>query len=367
MMVADYLGPLDLLTLILGIPHITPLLQARHIETQGENGGTILHHIVEQRLENLLTPLAKWIPQSSIPNNRGFTPLHLAVRNSDEQMTKALVYAGSDISAKDNRGKTALHLACYRDAVGIVQILLDHGANPSAVDCEGRAPLHEGFERNTVILQKLIKAGADLNPREMPEGLTPLYFEAWLGREDAVRILLEAGADPSIQTETGETILQQAIDRSRTKVVQLLLDAGVDVNVRDFRNGGNAILTAARLGADDCIRLLQRAGADVFAVDHHGRNGLHFAARMGRPSTVQLLLEEGVDSSAEDDRGYTPLRYAVEGEEAHRGSADWEYAVVDWDYEGVIRILEDVHKSPFLRFLHWMRAKFYPTTKCGND
>jgi hypothetical protein len=121
------------------------------------------------------------------------------------------------------------------------------------------------------------------------------------------------------------------------------------------------------LGADDCIRLLQRAGADIFAVDHHGRNGLHFAARMGRPSTVQLLLEEGVDSSAEDDRGYTPLRYAVEGEEAHRGSADWEYAVVDWDYEGVIRILEDVHKSPFLRFLHWMRAKFYPTTKCGND
>ncbi|PKX95144.1 ankyrin repeat protein [Aspergillus novofumigatus IBT 16806] len=337
---------------------LCPLLNSQHIQAHDENGHTILYHIVEQRLEHLIKPLAKWIPRSSIPDNEGWTPLHQAVRNSDELMTKALVYAGSDISAKDNRGKTALHLACDEDAVGIVQILLDHGADPSAADCEGCTPLHEGFGRNTVILQKLIKAGADLNPRRMPRGLTPLYFVAWLGRADAARILLEAGADPTIQTETGEgeTILQQAIKGSHIKVVQLLLDAGVDVNVRDSHNGLDAMLTAASWGADDCIRLLQRAGADVFAVDYHGRNGLHLAARAGRLSTVQLLLKEGVDSFAEDDRGYTPLRYAVEGEEGHRGLT-W------WDYEGVIRVLEDVHKSPFLRFLQWMRAKYYSPTK----
>ncbi|KAF7180229.1 hypothetical protein CNMCM7691_009396 [Aspergillus felis] len=338
----------DLLNLIQGIPHVAPLLNSEHIQAHDENGHTILYHIVEQGLKHLIKPLTKWIPQSSIPNNEGWTPLHQAVRNGDEPMIKALVYAGSDILAKDNRGKTALHLACDEDAVSIVQILLDHGADPSAVDCEGRTPLHEGFGRNTVILQKLIKAGADLNPRRMPLGLTPLYYEAWLGREDAVRILLEAGADPSIQTETGETILQRAIKGSHTKVVRLLLDAGVDVNVRDFRYGVNAILTAASWGADDCIRLLQRAGADVFAVDHRGCNGLHLAAMAGKLSTVQLLLKEGFDSSAEDDRGYTPLRHAVEGKERHSG-------LNDRDYEAVIRILEDVHKSPFLRLLHRIR------------
>ncbi|KAG2016869.1 hypothetical protein GB937_006072 [Aspergillus fischeri] len=355
-MVADYLGPLDLLNLIQGHPHIAPLLNSQHIQAHDENGHTILYHIVEQRLEYLIKPLAKWIPRSSIPDNEGWTPLFQAVRNSDELMTKALVYAGSDVSAKDNRGKTALHLACYEDAVGIVQILLDHGANPSAADCEGRTPLHEGFGRNTVILQKLIKAGADLNARLMPRGLTPLYFEAYLGRADAARILLEAGADPSIQTVTGETILQRAIKGSHTEFVQLLLDAGVDINVRDFQHGVNAILTAAYWGADDCIRLLQRAGADVFAVDYRGCNALHRATMAGKVSTVQLLLKEGVDSSAEDNRGYTPLRYAVEGVYRHGGSGD-----IDW--EGLIRILEDVHKSPFFRFLHWMRVKCYFTTK----
>ncbi|KAL3412574.1 ankyrin repeat protein [Aspergillus fumigatus] len=356
-MVADYLGPLDLLNLIQGLPHIAPLLNSWHIQAHDENGHTILHHIVEQRLEYLIKPLAKWIPRSSIADNEGWTPLFQAVRNSDESMTKALVYAGADVSAKDHTGKTALHLACYEDAVGIVQILLDHGANPSAADCNGRTPLHDAFGRNTVILQKLIKAGADLNPRRMPRGLAPLYLEAWLGREDAVRILLEAGADPSIQTETGETILQKAIEGSHTKVVQLLLDAGVDINVREFHHGVNAILTAAYWGADDCIRLLQRAGADVFSVDYRGCNALHRAALGGRLSTVKLLLKEGVDSSAEDNRGYTPQRYAVEGVYTHGGSSD-----IDW--EELIRILEDVHtKSPFLRFLNWMRAKCYFTKK----
>lgn len=139
--------------------------------------------------------------------------------------------------------------------------------------------------------------------------------------------------------------------------MQLLLDAGVDINVREFHHGVNAILTAAYWGADDCIRLLQRAGADVFSVDYRGCNALHRAALGGRLSTVKLLLKEGVDSSAEDNRGYTPQRYAVEGVYTHGGSSD-----IDW--EELIRILEDVHtKSPFLRFLNWMRAKCYFTKK----
>ncbi|KAK9647510.1 hypothetical protein HCH54_006213 [Aspergillus fumigatus] len=337
-MVADYLGPLDLLNLIQGLPHIAPLLNSWHIQAHDENGHTILHHIVEQRLEYLIKPLAKWIPRSSIADNEGWTPLFQAVRNSDESMTKALVYAGADVSAKDHTGKTALHLACYEDAVGIVQILLDHGANPSAADCNGRTPLHDAFGRNTVILQKLIKAGADLNPRRMPRGLAPLYLEAWLGREDAVRILLEAGADPSIQTETGETILQKAIEGSHTKVVQLLLDAGVDINMTVF----------------DCSRGLGQMFSQWITVDV-----THCIGRLwgGRLLTVKLLLKEGVDSSAEDNRGYTPQRYAVEGVYTHGGSSD-----IDW--EEPIRILEDVHtKSPFLRILNWMRAKCYLTKK----
>ncbi|GFF30153.1 putative ankyrin repeat protein RF_0381 [Aspergillus udagawae] len=353
-MVADYLGPLDLLNLIQGIPHLAPLLNSQHIQAQDDNGRTILHHIVEQGLENLLKPLTKWIPHSSVPDNGGWTLLHQAVRNGDERMTKALVYAGLDISAKDNGGRTALHFACDVDEVGIAQFLLDHGANPSAADYNGRTLLPNTDRRCSVIHERLWRAGAVFRsqpmPRPMPRGLTPLFYAAWLGREDTTRILLEAGADPSIQTEGGETVLQRAISGNHINIVRLLLDAGVDVNAQESLHGHTDLLKAAHWGADDSLRLLLKAGADASAVGYDGRNALHLAATMGHESTVKLLLKEGVDSSAQDNQGYTPLDWAVASEN-----------------KGVIQILEHAHKNPFLRLVHQMCGECYSKTKSEND
>lgn len=70
-MATDYLGPLDLFNLIQGIPHVVPHLNSQQIQVQDKNGHTILYHIVEKGLENLIKPLAKWIPQCSIPDNEG--------------------------------------------------------------------------------------------------------------------------------------------------------------------------------------------------------------------------------------------------------------------------------------------------------
>ncbi|GIJ85147.1 hypothetical protein Asppvi_004003 [Aspergillus pseudoviridinutans] len=350
LIIAGYLGPLDLLTLIQGIPHLTPLLQARHIQAQDDNGCTILHHIVEQGLEDLLKPLTKWIPHSSVPDNGGWTPLHQAVRNSDKQMTKALVYAGLDISAKDNGGRTALHLACDVDEVGIAQFLLDHGANPSAADYNGQTLLHDARRRSSVIIQKLWQAGAVFSSRPMPRGLTPLFYAAWLGREDITRILLKAGADPAIQTESGETVLQRAASGNHINIMRLLLDVGVDVNVQESLHGHTALLKAAHCGADNALQLLLKAGADISAVGYDGCNAMHLAAIMGHESTVKLLLKEGVDSSAQDNQGYTPLDWAVANEN-----------------KGVIRILEDAHNNTFLRLMQRMCGECYSRTKSGND
>jgi receptor-interacting serine/threonine-protein kinase 4 len=332
--VADYLGSSDLLNLILGIPHLVPVLHSRHLQAKDKDGHTILYHIVEQGLENLIKPLAQWIPQSSIPDYEGWTPLHQAVRNGDEQMVKALIHAGSDISAQDNSARTALHLACEAEEAGIVQLLLDHGANPSAADYNGRTPLHEAVGRDTIILQKLIRRdGVDLNPRAMPGGLTPLFYEACLGRTSAVMALIDTGADPSIRTETGETVLQRATLGNHANIVRLLLDYGVKTNVRD-NHGYTAVLVAAISGADECLRLLLKAGADITVVDNYGRNALHIAAWNGRESTVQLLLRKGVDPSALDNRGSCALCWAVERR-----------------HEGAIRILKYAQKNPVSRFI----------------
>ncbi|EAW13859.1 ankyrin repeat protein [Aspergillus clavatus NRRL 1] len=292
--------PSDLLKLIQGISDVGPLLNSGHIRAQDKDENTILHLIVERGLENLIKPLARWIPPSSIPNHDGWTPLHLTVRNNDERMTKALVHAGPDISAQDQSGKTALHCACYNDAVKIVRFLLDQGANPSAADYEGSTPLHEGL-------------APSLTPNAAHERQVPFFI--WLVWVEKVLpgSFLRLEQILSFKQRKGETLLQRATSGNHSNFMRVLLDAGVDVNTRDSYNGYTAVLRAASRGADDALRLLQKNGADILAGDYHRRNALHLAARTEqKPSTAKLLLKAGVNPSAQDWQGYTPLRYAVE-------------------------------------------------------
>lgn len=331
--VADYLGSSDLINLILSIPQVVPLLHSRHLQAKDESGHNLLYHIVEHGLEHLIEHFAQWIPESSIPDC-GWTPLHQAVRKGDERMVKALIDAGVDISARGNSARTALHLACEAEEARIVQLLLDHGADPSAADYNGRTPLHEAVGRDTIILQQLLRRdGVDLNPREMLNGLTPLFYEAWLGRRDAFTALIDEGADADICSVNGETVLQRATLGNHADIVRLLLDRGVNINAQD-NHGYTAVLVAAIAGANKCLQLLLKAGADISVVDNYGRNALHIAAWNGRKSTVRLLLRKGVDSKALDNWGSCPLCWAVESR-----------------HDGVIQILKHAQKNPVSRFI----------------
>ncbi|KAJ5368329.1 ankyrin repeat protein [Penicillium cataractarum] len=337
--IADFLQPSDLLNLLQTIPQIAPLLNYRHIQARDENNHTLLYLIVEQGLDNLIQPLTKFIPQSCTLYNEGWTPLHQAIGNANQRMVKALIYAGADLSAQDEGGKTALHLACKENAIEIVQCLLDHGANPSAVDHSQRTPLHEACGQNTTILRIVTKAGEDLNPRRLPRELTPLHHETMLARESLIRILLEAGADPSIPTETGETILHRAALMNHANIVRLLLEFGVDIAVRNG-HGCTPFLVAAIGGSDECLQFLLKAGADISDLDNHGRNALHIAAWAGQESSVRLLLKLGLDSSARDKRGHTPMCWAAKYEQT-----------------GVVQILEDAQKNRFARLINRVRGK----------
>lgn len=339
LIIADFLRPSDLLNLLQTIPQVAPLLNYRHIQTRDENNHTLLYLIVEQGLDNLIEPLAKLIPRSCTLYNEGWTPLHQAIENANQRMVKALIYAGADLSAQDESGKTALHLACKENAIEIIKCLLDHGANPSAVDHSQRTPLHEACGQNTIILRIVTKAGEELNPKRMPRGLTPLSHETMSARESVIRILLEAGADPSIPTETGETILHRATLMNHTNVVRLLLEFGVDITVRNG-HGCTPFLVAAIGGSDECLQLLIKAGADISVLDNNGRNALHIAAWAGQESTVWLLLKIGLDSSSRDNRGHTPMWWAVKYEQT-----------------GVVQIVEDAQKNRFARLINRVRGK----------
>lgn len=326
--VADHLQPSVLLNLIQGIPQIAPLLTHRHIQAQDDNKHTLLYLIVEQGLDELIEPLARWIPQSFIiPEEEGWTPLHQAIKNANQRMVKALVDAGSDLSAQDHRGRTALHLACREDAVKIVRFLLDHGANPSAVNYLQETPLHNACGKDTAIMQMLLEMGVDPNPRRMPLGGTPLRNEIMYGQASGVRILLEAGADPCHPDAIHSTLIHRAAAHGFADSIRLFLEFGADITVRNSY-GNTPFMNAARCGSVECLEIFLAAGANISDVNDHGCTALHIAAWSGKESTVRRLLELGLDISAQDGSGRTPMRCAVENEQT-----------------GVIQILEDAQTS----------------------
>ncbi|MCO5557054.1 hypothetical protein L7F22_010610 [Adiantum nelumboides] len=95
------------------------------------------------------------------------------------------------------------------------------------------------------------------------------------------------------------------------KLKELLSDESRDVDAVD-ENGRTALLFAAGIGSDKCIRTLVEAGADVDGQDPDGLTPLHMATGYARQSCVAVLVELGADPELADSKGRTPITLAQE-------------------------------------------------------
>jgi hypothetical protein len=173
---------------------------------------------------------------------------------------------------------------------------------------------------------------------------TPLQIAAHMGKVDAVKALLQHGADREARDHAGETALHltawragqgwsevTAIDQfghiaamrggvtylvsedQLLEVAEVLIRAGCNVNTANA-HGVTPLHAAAGDGMPSMVRLLLESGADVDATDKDLRTPLH-AAAVNHPLGVRalkLLLEYGADPNAADLRAQTPLDQAVQ-------------------------------------------------------
>ena len=109
---------------------------------------------------------------------------------------------------------------------------------------------------------------------------------------------------PEILTETdryGRTILGQAIDHGSLSAVRLILDAGADPNYTVW-DGFPAVYSAVDRDHDsdqeEIIRILVAAGADIDTRGFNDWTPLHLAAVNGRTDLIELLVELGADLTA---------------------------------------------------------------------
>lgn len=173
-------------------------------------------------------------------------------------------------------------------------MLLLHGAKVQGVTLSVAvcgAPLER--------LKQLIGLGLEVN-RQLPGDWSLLQHAAGQGQEDLVELLLNAGADvnaPPFPTR-GNTALQSAVFRRSLPIAKLLLSKGADVNAPPSPEGGATALQQAVLrGSLPIFFLLLNNGANVNApaAPQDGWTALEAAAERGRLDMAQTLLRRDKD------------------------------------------------------------------------
>lgn len=198
-----------------------------------------------------------------------------AVRAGDLHALAEMLEADPSLAAsRDEAGLSPVLVAGYHGRREAMALLASHTPAPDV----GEAAAVGDVRR----LRALLDADAGQVAAFSVDGWTPLHLAAFFGRGEALRLLLERGADPAA--------------RSRNPMANTPLHAAM----------------AGRLEADG-LRALLDAGAETDARQHGGYTALHAAAMHGDAATARLLLDRGADPALPADDGRTAADFARAG------------------------------------------------------
>jgi ankyrin repeat protein/TPR repeat protein len=152
-------------------------------------------------------------------------------------------------------------------------------------------------------IKQLIERGAFPNEKRLGTGVTALHVAAFERNFIAVEMLLEAGADINVADSLGRTVLHYAARRDQSDIIRHLFHQGITIN-HPAQDGRRAINIAALEGHYAAFKVLAEAGADVNVASNSGWAVLHHAARGGHSGIIRYLHQHGVtiNRPAQDGR-----------------------------------------------------------------
>ncbi|KAJ0425557.1 Glycerophosphoryl diester phosphodiesterase family-domain-containing protein [Aspergillus carlsbadensis] len=233
------------------------------------------------------------------------------------------------------------HLARSDPAVSVLVHLLDNlrphqRESLLSRDLSGRMPLHYAAQYGfrvvcEVIIEHLqawdlfnVSEGIDAPRWQDNDGWAPLHLSVVGGHPLTTQALLKAEnwkgqfQDKAMirkQVSRSSAVLALAVKANFIDIVQLLVDARVDINYQDHQ-GETALHVAARFGHDQCARILLKGKddqkADTELAEHtYAWTPLFIASVDGSLSVVEALIEAGADLNRVDSSGWTAKEHAA--------------------------------------------------------
>ncbi|MEU8899899.1 ankyrin repeat domain-containing protein [Nocardia sp. NPDC048505] len=197
-----------------------------------------------------------------LPAGQANSALLTATTAGDTAAVRAALTRRAQVDTRDDAGRTPLMLAVLADDVPVARVLLEYGADPDARDDRGESPwVNTGVTGSVAMMEALLPARPDLTLRNRFGG-NALIPAAEKGHLDYVReVLRQTEIDVDHVNDLGWTALLEAVyygDGSTVyrDIVQVLVDAGADVGIRDAE-GRTAYDHAVRRGFTDIAALVR--------------------------------------------------------------------------------------------------------------
>ncbi len=330
---------------------------------------TALMWAVSERHPDVVDQLLDAGANPSVTTAKGFTPLMYAVRNGDLDAIKTLLASGVDVNEVSADGTHALPFAIVNGQDQVALFFLEQGADPNGsmggvpalhaaagnvgtwlrgwYRRHGRASYFGQYRERGLdpgqrlpLVNALLEHGAHANSRITNTAM----FTSYLGYPTKGAFEPFANGTGDLRGATPLWVASAAAGRSRQRaaaegadapefsyvlVIQALLGARADPHATTVdgttplmvaaglgRIGGTAggISAAARgarlLEAEQFVRVLLDAGADINATNEADFRAIHGAAYLGANELIELLVQQGADINARDFRGRTPYRLA---------------------------------------------------------
>jgi len=224
-------------------------------------------------------------------DENGATPLHHAAERGNAALAARLCALDAPLDAVDAQGETplakALHAGPWKHepAAAVVEILRKHGA---VVDLFALAAMGDADGLATAL-----GGGASANEADQ-YGRTLVFIAAHNNRLEAVRVLLEGGADPNIAAQDGQTPLSTACLHTLSQecdieIVHLLVGHGAPMTIE-------AAIVLEDLQA---IRgFVASDGAMLDGQDHE--SALGYAIHTWHPASLRCLIQSGARPNAKN-------------------------------------------------------------------
>lgn len=252
-------------------------------------------------------------------NYAGITPLTIAAEKGNMEIIKMLVEDGNAlVNEASSYGVTPLIAAAAAGNDEVVAYLVGQGANVSAKDDWGKTALiYAATLDNPKLVSSVIKL--DKTAVNLPDNLgnTALIYAAQKGLLDNMKILLANGANANYRNPaTGISAISAAAAEGNSAAIRMLVRTGkADVNISDL-SGRTPIFYAVEQNQEDALRTLLSLGADVNAQDNNGVSVLMRASAKNRQDCVNILLrQKGINPNLKDFQDRTALIYSVYADE----------------------------------------------------